>query len=115
MVPAGYVTQVPSDYSDLPQLQGRAVVEMVVRKPDGEVFDVEGVNFKEAKMKMVIDGYSSPVTGGNFIFLVHNQVRKNNDKPGYGPGHSSIVPMIGGEEDGPVHDENWISYHIWKP
>jgi cyclophilin family peptidyl-prolyl cis-trans isomerase len=43
---------------------------MVVRKPDGEVFDVEGVNFKEAKMKMVIDGYSSPVTGGNFIFLV---------------------------------------------
>lgn len=70
MIPSGYVTPVPEEYSDLPQLQGRAVVDMVVVKPDGEPFDVEGVNFKEAKMKMVIDGYSSPVTAGNFIDLV---------------------------------------------
>jgi peptidylprolyl isomerase len=70
MIPSGYVTPVPSDYSDLPQLQGRAVVEMLVRKPDGAPFDVEGVNFKEAKMKMIIDGYASPVTSGNFIDLV---------------------------------------------
>jgi peptidylprolyl isomerase len=70
MIPSGYVTPVPSEYSDLPQLQGRAVVDMVVRKPDGEPFDVEGVNFKEAKMRMVIDGYGSPVTSGNFIDLV---------------------------------------------
>jgi peptidylprolyl isomerase len=70
MIPAGYITPVPEEYSDLPQLQGRAVVDMVVRKPSGEPFDVEGVNFKEARMKMVIDGYSSPITGGNFIDLV---------------------------------------------
>lgn len=58
MVPAGYVTPVPSDYNDLPQLQGRATVEMLVKKPDGESFDIEGKLYKEAKMKMVIDGYA---------------------------------------------------------
>lgn len=58
MVPAGYITPVPSEYNDLPQLQGRATVEMVLKKPDGESFDIEGKLFKDAKMKMVIDGYA---------------------------------------------------------
>jgi len=70
MIPTGYKTPVSSDYADLPQLEGRAVVEMVVRKPDNSPFDVGGVNFKEAKLKMVIDGYAAPVTGGNFVELV---------------------------------------------
>jgi hypothetical protein len=58
MVPAGYVTPVPSEYNDLPQLQGRATVEMTIKKPDGETFNIEGKLFKEAKMKMIIDGYA---------------------------------------------------------
>lgn len=70
MVPAGYKTPVPSDYADLPQLQGRATVEMVFAKPGGGVFDVNGANFAQAKMIMVIDGYTAPVTGGNFVDLV---------------------------------------------
>lgn len=70
MIPAGYVTPVPSDYDDLPQLRGRATVEMKVTKPNGEKFDIEGKLFKEADMKMVIDGYSAPVTSGNFIDLI---------------------------------------------
>ena len=47
--------QVPAEYSSLPQLKGRATVE-----------------FKTSKgtMQAVIDGYSAPVTGGNFIDLV---------------------------------------------
>ena len=57
MVPAGYATPVPDDYSDLPQLKGgRAIVEFVLNKPGG-VFDIEGVNFDQAKMKMVIGEY----------------------------------------------------------
>jgi hypothetical protein len=57
MVPAGYATPVPDDYSDLPQLKGgRATVEFVLNKPGG-VFDIEGVNFDQAKMKMVIGEY----------------------------------------------------------
>lgn len=72
MVPAGYKTPVLDIYSDLPQLEQRATVEMVIKKatPDGK-FDINGVNFDEARMKMVIDGYTSPVTGGNFVELVN--------------------------------------------
>lgn len=70
MVPAGYKTPVPEEYSDLPQLHGRATVEMLVTKPDGTTFDVNGQTYKQAKMTMIIDGYAAPVTGGNFIDLV---------------------------------------------
>lgn len=55
MVPAGYETPVPDDYSDLPQLRGgRATVEFVLRKPENAPFDIEGVNYPEAKMTMII-------------------------------------------------------------
>ena len=67
---SGYETPVPSDYDDLPQLKGRATVEMVVKKAEGEKFDIEGQLYNEAKMKMIIDGYAAPVTSGNFIDLV---------------------------------------------
>ena len=70
MVPAGYKTPVPGEYSDLPQLQGRATVEMLIKKADGSNFDVNGQNFPQAKLTMVIDGYTAPVTGGNFVDLV---------------------------------------------
>ncbi|GFH44566.1 hypothetical protein CTEN210_01040 [Chaetoceros tenuissimus] len=71
MVPEGYVTPVPNDYDDLVQLKGgRATVEFVLKKAGGGVFDVEGVNYDEAKMVMVIDGFTAPVTGGNFVDLV---------------------------------------------
>lgn len=58
----GYVTPVPADYADLPQLRGRATVEMTLKKPNGEQFDIEGSLFKEAKMKMIIDGYAGKRT-----------------------------------------------------
>jgi len=71
MVPKGFVTPVPSDYNDLPQLRGgRATVEFVLNKPDGGEFNVEGKLFPTAKMVMIIDGYTAPVTGGNFVELV---------------------------------------------
>ncbi|KAL7512963.1 hypothetical protein ACHAXN_010068 [Cyclotella atomus] len=79
MVPAGYVTPVPSEHNDLPQLQGRATVEMTIKKPDGETFNIEGKLFKEAKMKMIIDGYAAPVTSGNFIDLVQKGFYNNMD------------------------------------
>lgn len=47
--------EVPADYQNLPQLQGRAVVEMTTNK---------------GPLKMVVDGYSAPVTAGNFVDLV---------------------------------------------
>ena len=64
----GYVTPVPDEYKDLPQLQGRATVEMIFKKPDGESFDIEGTLYKEAKMKMIIDGY----TGKHLISVIYS-------------------------------------------
>ena len=59
MIPPGYETLVPPEYSDLPQLKRRAKVEMVVKKGEsGAQFDINGVNFPQAKMVMVIDGYA---------------------------------------------------------
>ena len=59
MIPPGYETPVPSEYADLPQLKRRAKVEMVLKKGEsGAQFDINGVNFPQAKMVMVIDGYA---------------------------------------------------------
>ncbi|MDP5337256.1 MAG: peptidylprolyl isomerase [Nodularia sp. (in: cyanobacteria)] len=47
--------EVPSEYNNLPQLKGRATVAMKTSKGD---------------LTMVLDGYSAPVTAGNFVDLV---------------------------------------------
>jgi hypothetical protein len=68
MVPDGYVTPVPQEYSDLPQLQKRATVEMLITKGAGSEssqFDVNGVNYPQAKLVMVIDGY----TGTSYLLI----------------------------------------------
>ena len=51
----GFPFEVPEEYSYLPQLLGRATVEMETNKGD---------------LTIVVDGYSAPVNGGNFIDLV---------------------------------------------
>lgn len=47
--------EVPAEYSNLPQLKGRATVEMKTNK---------------GTLTLVVDGYSAPVTAGNFVDLV---------------------------------------------
>lgn len=47
--------EVPAEYSDLPQLQGRATVEIETTK---------------GTVSLVVDGYNAPVTAGNFVDLV---------------------------------------------
>ncbi len=47
--------EVPAEYNNLPQLKGRATVAMKTNKGD---------------LTMVVDGYSAPVTAGNFVDLV---------------------------------------------
>ena len=71
MVPPNYKASVPPEYANLPKLQGRATVVMTFKKDGGAPFDIEGTNYPEAKMTMVLDGYSSPVTSGNFVDLVN--------------------------------------------
>ncbi len=47
--------EVPAEYSNLPQLKGRATVAMKTNK---------------GELTLVVDGYSAPVTAGNFVDLV---------------------------------------------
>lgn len=70
MMVTGFPFQVPDEFSKLPQLRGRATVEMVVRKGGDESFDINGVFFKEGKLTLVLDGYSAPISAGNFVDLV---------------------------------------------
>lgn len=51
----GFPFEVPSEYANLPQLKGRAIVEVETTK---------------GTLTLVVDGYSAPVNAGNFIDLV---------------------------------------------
>ncbi|MCL2933344.1 MAG: peptidylprolyl isomerase [Trichodesmium sp. MAG_R03] len=51
----GFPFEVPSEFSNLPQLKGRATIEMETDK---------------GSLTLVVDGYSAPVTAGNFVDLV---------------------------------------------
>lgn len=51
----GFPFEVPEEYATLPQLKGRATVEMTTEK---------------GNLTLVLDGYSAPVTAGNFVDLV---------------------------------------------
>ena len=52
---AQFPYEVPAEYSTLPQLKGRATVEVKTTKGD---------------LTLVVDGYNAPVTAGNFVDLV---------------------------------------------
>lgn len=69
---------VPNEYAGLPQLKGRATVEMVVKKADGEPFDIEGTLYKQGNMTLVLDGYSAPVSAGSFLDLVNKGFYNEN-------------------------------------
>lgn len=55
MMVKGFPFEVPAEYSNLPQLKGRATLKIATNKGD---------------MTLVVDGYSAPVTAGNFVDLV---------------------------------------------
>lgn len=55
----------------MPQLKGRAVVEMTIKKANDQKFDLDGTLFEQGHLTLVIDGYSAPITGGCFVDLVN--------------------------------------------
>jgi peptidylprolyl isomerase len=58
----GFPYQVPAEYSNLPQLQGRATIALKTTKGD---------------INLVVDGYTAPVTAGNFVDLVNRGFYNN--------------------------------------
>lgn len=76
LVPPGYVAPVPTTSDipkDVPRLNGRATVELVLKRPEGsgeKKYGIDADLYEEAKLKMVVDGWSTPLTAGNFVDLV---------------------------------------------
>ncbi|MED6126255.1 cytochrome P450 monooxygenase 37, variant 2 [Stylosanthes scabra] len=61
----------PEQYAQYPRLSGRGTVEFTIEKGDGSTFSpVGGESKKTATIQVVIDGYSAPLTSGNFAKLV---------------------------------------------
>ncbi|KAG5546313.1 hypothetical protein RHGRI_018476 [Rhododendron griersonianum] len=62
----------PQQYLKYPRLTGRGIVELVIEKGDGATFSPEagGEPRKTATIQVVLDGYSAPLTAGNFAKLV---------------------------------------------
>ncbi len=54
----GYPFEVPEEYDSLPQLKGRATVQFTTTQGD---------------ITVIADGYSAPVTAGNFVDLVNKK------------------------------------------
>jgi peptidylprolyl isomerase len=54
----GFPFEVPEQYANLPQLKGRATIEMETDK---------------GNITLVVDGYSAPVSAGNFVDLVERR------------------------------------------
>ncbi|KAI3868685.1 hypothetical protein MKX03_007485 [Papaver bracteatum] len=62
----------PGQYLKYPRLTGRGTIEFTIEKGDGSTFSqVAGAEPKsQATIQVVIDGYSAPLTAGNFAKLV---------------------------------------------
>jgi peptidylprolyl isomerase len=58
----GFPYAVPAEYSSLPQLQGRATIALKTTKGD---------------INLIVDGYTAPVTAGNFVDLVQRGFYNN--------------------------------------
>eukprot|EP00850_Spirogloea_muscicola_P021352 SM000245S08191 [mRNA] locus=s245:11846:20185:- [translate_table: standard] len=68
----GLPFSIPTKYADMPRLAGRATVEFTLVKADGGAFTVpEGGGQRDTgTMEVVLDGYSAPLTAGNFADMV---------------------------------------------
>ena len=51
LVDPAFKREIPEEFSKLPALQGRAEVEIVIKKADGSDFDVDGTLFDQVKMR----------------------------------------------------------------
>ncbi|GLT83382.1 hypothetical protein SLE2022_016750 [Rubroshorea leprosula] len=62
----------PEQYLKYPRLTGRGTVELTIERGDGSTFSPEagGQPRKAATIQITVDGYSAPLTAGNFAKLV---------------------------------------------
>jgi len=79
MVPTGYKASIPKEIlaeldPTIPLLHGRAVVEFVFKhgpdSPPNAKYAIDATIYDEAKLEIVVDGWSTPITAGNFLDLI---------------------------------------------
>eukprot|EP00775_Hariotina_reticulata_P002402 gene2402-2706_t len=76
----GLPFSIPKEYSNRPRLVGRATVELTVEKGDGSLAFVDTVNgglSSTGKVYLTLDGYSAPVSAGNFLINVLDGLYNN--------------------------------------
>ena len=56
--------QIPAEYSKMPALKGRAVLDVTLKLNDNKLHE------NGTHMMLVLDGYNAPITAGNFMDLV---------------------------------------------
>ncbi|GAB4816282.1 hypothetical protein N2152v2_003328 [Parachlorella kessleri] len=61
----GFPFEVPKQYAELPQLKGRATVEVQLKFTSPREENATG-----GTMKIVVDGYNAPISAGDFVDLV---------------------------------------------
>ena len=73
LIASGYKQPLPpSDLvKELPYLKGRATIAWELKREGGK-FDVEGKLYDKLNLVSVVDGYTAPITSGNFVDLVNN-------------------------------------------
>lgn len=69
-VPDNFRRSIPPEFANLPRLNRRATVQFVIKHPDNTPYDVDGKIYETVNLKMIIDGYNAPLTGGNVVDLV---------------------------------------------
>lgn len=72
LIATGYKQPTPPKdlTASLPYLKGRATIDWELKRPDGK-FDVEGKLYDKLQLTTVVDGFTAPITAGNFVELVN--------------------------------------------
>lgn len=66
--------KIPDEYSTLPRLLGRATIELVIQSNSGGIRLADGKTVvKQVPLTLVVDGYHTPITAGNFVNLVNQK------------------------------------------
>ena len=76
--PATLPYTIPDEYSSLPQLKGRATIEMVVQKKQGGFRLADGKTIINPVIFTIeLDGYHAPLTCGNFVDMINKKIYDN--------------------------------------
>lgn len=103
----GLSFSLPREYASRPYLAGRAIVQLTVEKADGSLAFVDNLNgglSKQGTVLLTLDGYSAPISAGNFVVNVLDGLY--NNKPIQASYASVITPGNSVQPRPPIPLEN---------